>query len=128
MTKYNNFNIITSFIFLIPATLSFYNKIYWHFIIILLSSCLSVLFHMNNEKKFVKLDRFFAAALMVSNFYLLYLSGFIFTYTILVVFFVAAGFYFLFKAKTKEYNFNHSLWHISSVMITLLCALAYSKI
>jgi len=127
MRKYN-FNIITSFIFLIPATLSFYNKIYWHFLIILASATLSVLYHFAKQKKFKESDKILAIALMVSNLYLLYLSGFIFVYTILVMLFIAFGFYFLHKARISKYPLNHPIWHLCSIMITILCILAYSKI
>ena len=127
MVKYN-LNILTSFIFLIPAMLSLYYGVYWHFFIILFSATFSILFHLKKEKSFKRLDKLFLVILMMSNFYLLYLSGFIFTYTILVIFFVTLGFNFLYKAKISKYNLNHSLWHLSSVIITLLCVLAYVSV
>jgi len=127
MVKYN-VNVITSFVFLIPAMFSLYYGIYWHFFIILISTTLSVLYHSSKEKDFKKLDRFFATFLIISNFYLLYLSGFPLSFTISAAFFIFVGFYFLFKSKKINYALNHSLWHFSSAIVTLLCALAYSKI
>jgi len=123
MTK-NNLNLITSLAFLIPALLSLYYQIYLHFAIILLLTIFSVLAHMK-KKSFVKFDKTFAYILIIYNLYLLYLSKFVLVYTLSALFFVALSFLFYYKAKTENYNLNHSLWHLCSVVITIICILAY---
>ena len=127
MTKRDNLNIWTNLAFLIPATLSLYYKIYWHLTFILLLLVFSILFHLKKEKILGRLDTFFAMVLIFSNSYLLYLSGFATVYTTLIIFFIIIAFIFFYRAKNKRYELNHALWHLSSVIVTVLCILAYTK-
>ncbi len=122
-----NFKTWSNLFFIIPLYLSIYHHIYFHSILILLVIIFSTLHHIKNEKKFNIIDQISATLLILSNLYLCYLSNFKQPYFLLALLFVIISFYFYFKNKKYKYNVNHSLWHIFSVIITLLCLLAYIK-
>ena len=119
----NNLAIFSSLLFLIPAYFSAEYKLYWHFTILILVILFSIRFHFSGEKNFVRTDKFLAILLMIGNLYLLYLGKFHFFYTSLAIVFVLMAFFF-FKREKINYPLNHSLWHLSSIIITLLCIFA----
>ena len=117
--------ITTELLFIIPLALAFWGKLYWYGIIIILSIISALLYHIYNEKKYFLLDVTLSVALITTNLYFLYLSGFKYPYFYLALIALIVSFYFWFRAQKKNYDFNHSMWHIASVMITLFCILAY---
>lgn len=125
-----NLNILSDVAFLIPIFFVFHYGFYWYSPLIVLTMAFSLLFHFNREKKFERIDNLFAVLLIVGNITLLTLSGFAVSYTVAALFFVVLGFLFFFKAKKSKthYEIYHSLWHLASVVITLLCVLAYGGV
>lgn len=121
-----HFKIWSNIFFLIPLLLSIYYQIWVHSVLILSVMIFSTLCHINHEKKWAIIDQISAIALMLFNLYLVYLSHFRQPYFFLVLFFVVVAFYFYLKQRKSNYNLNHSLWHLSSVVITVLCILAYA--
>ena len=116
----------TTLLFLIPLALTLLSGLYFYSAIITLSIIIALLYHLNKEKKNFHLDVILSIALITTNLYYVYLSNFKYPYFHLAVIAMIASFYFWFRAQKTNYNFNHSMWHISSVLITILCVLAYS--
>ncbi len=118
------FKVWSNLFFLIPFLFSMYYHLFIQSTLIFGVIIFSTLFHINNEKKWGVLDKTSAIALISFNFYLFYLSRFKEPYFLLAVFFVISAFYFYFKQTKSNYDLSHSLWHISSVIITILCIFA----
>jgi hypothetical protein len=85
----------------------------------------SFLYHLNNEQRYVWLDMAMSFSLMAVNFYFLIASGFMLPYAVIAGAIAAVSFYFWSRAQRAEYETNHSLWHLSSVIITLCCLFGY---
>ncbi|MEK7673191.1 MAG: hypothetical protein AAB373_04880 [Patescibacteria group bacterium] len=117
------FRVWSNVFFLIPLVMALYYDLFLHAGLIFAVMIFSTLFHINREKKGEGVDRFFALTLMAYNLYLIYLSGFRQPYLLLAIVLVAVAFYFYFRQK-QNYDFNHSLWHLASVAITIVCILA----
>ena len=117
--------IITELLFLIPLALALAGELYLYSTIIALSIVIAILYHLSKEKKFLFLDATFSTILVCTNLYFLYLSNFEYPYFQLALASLAASFYFYFRAQKTNYDFNHSAWHIASVLITLFCVMAY---
>lgn len=83
-------------------------------------------YHLNNEKKYFALDVLISLLLISTNLYYLYLGKFESPFFQLAIIAVITSFYFWAKAQKKDYDFNHSMWHIASILITLYCILAYA--
>jgi|SRR3989344_837285 len=120
------FKVWSNIFFFIPLILSMYYGIFLHSILISMVIVFSTFFHINNENKWGIIDQTFAVALITYNFYLCYLSGFRQPHFSLALFFVVVAFYFYFRQKKTNYDLNHSLWHLSSITITILCIFAYA--
>lgn len=120
-----NFKIWSNIFFLIPLLLSIYYQIWVHSMLIFAVMVFSTFYHIKNEKKWDVVDKTAAISLISFNLYLCYLSNFRQPYFFLALFFVMVAFYFYFKQKKSNYDLNHSLWHLSSVFITVLCVVAY---
>ena len=112
--------------YLIPLGFSLYYQIFIQSFLIFSSFIFSILFHINDEKKFVVFDYLFPFLLIFYNIYLCYLSEFKRPYFGIALFFVVVSLYFYFKTDKKTYELNHSLWHFFSAVITVFCILAYS--
>lgn len=110
----------SNFFFAIPLAIALYFQIYFHSLLIILVSVFSSVYHYSNEKKLRILDKIFAYLLIAYNLYLCYLSNFKFPYFWLALLFVFIGFYFFFIKEKDDYE-----WHISCVIITIFCLLAY---
>ncbi len=126
--------ILTEFIFLIPMAITFWFGLYIYTAIIALSLAIGILYHLHEEKKFFELDVFVSLILIATNLYFVYLSSFKFPYFHLALISLLASIYFWTKGRKTNYqgtlmpsgyDFNHSMWHISSMLITLFCILAY---
>jgi len=120
--------VTTSLLFIIPAAVSWFEKIYFYSIIIFFSMISSIAYHLKNEKKYGYLDTITSVSLMTANLYFFYLSGFLFPYNCFIIVISIVSLYFWHTGHKKKYSLNHSLWHILSVIITLCCILSYLKI
>lgn len=120
------FKVWSNVFFGIPLLLTIYYGLFIHSILISAVIIFSTFFHINNEKKWGILDQTFATGLITYNLYLCYLSDFRQPHFFLALLFVVVAFYFYFKQKKANYDLNHSLWHLSSVVITILCIFAYA--
>jgi hypothetical protein len=118
--------ISTELLFTIPLLLTLVAGLYVYSAIIVLSIISALLYHLNKEKRFLYLDVALSTALISTNLYYVYLSNFKFPYFPIALLALAASFYFWMRAQKSNYNFNHSMWHISSVTITVCCVLAYT--
>ena len=117
--------LFSSLLFIIPAALSLVEKIYLYGCIILLCMISSFLYHLNNEQKFGRLEKVMTLALMIVNFYFLFISGFILPYAIVVVAISAVFFFVWLRRQKNDYDTTSSFWHLSVVIITLCCFFGY---
>ena len=114
--------------FVLPLFFSILNKLIFHSLLIIFTILSSSLYHIHDEKKYRKLDYFFATSLVLYNIYLLFLSEFKQPYFTFAMIFVILGFLVKYKAKRPRklnYNFYHSVWHLFCSLITLVCVLAF---
>jgi len=118
--------IITELLFIIPLTLTLVEGLYIYSAIITLSIISALLYHNYKEKRFLALDAILSTALISTNLYYVYLSNFKYPYFHIALLALIASFYFWMRAQKSNYDFNHSMWHISSVTITVCCILAYA--
>jgi hypothetical protein len=117
--------IITELLFTIPLILTLTKEKYLYSIIITLSIIIALIYHLSKEKKCLFLDSTFSTILVCTNLYYVYKADFKYPYFQLAMVALVAAFYFYFRAQKKNYNFNHSMWHVASMLITLFCVLAY---
>jgi len=117
--------IITELLFIIPLALALSEGLYIYGTVIALSITSALFYHLNKEKKYFMIDVITSTALITTNLYFLYLSGFKYPYFHLALIALTFSFYFWIRAQKTNYNFNHSMWHISSMFITMFCVLAY---
>jgi len=107
--------------FLVPILLSISYHLYFHALLVLAAMTFSTVYHLSSEKRWGTIDKIFAYLVIVYNLYLCYLSDFNQPYFSFALLFVFTGFYFFFKMKKDDYE-----WHISCVLITTFCILAYA--
>ncbi len=117
--------IITELFFIIPLILTLVEGLYIYSAIITLSIISALLYHLNKEKRFLVLDVILSTTLISTNLYYVYLSSFKFPYFHIALLALVASFYFWMRAQKSNYDFNHSMWHLSSITITVCCILAY---
>ena len=115
----------TSLLFIIPAIVSFCLHLYLYFGVITLAMLSSVAYHKMKERKFYWLDLVASFILMGFNLAFLLKAKLDLNFWLIPIGFVILSFYFWNKAHKKQYGFNHSLWHIFSMMITTYSVLAY---
>ena len=111
--------------FLIPLILSIIFKVYFLSLALFAAIISSFLYHLSQEKHYRILDESFAILVILLNIYLCYLFNFGFPYFYLAMLFVGIAFFFYFKEKRTNYNIYHTLWHMSSVIITIFCLVGY---
>lgn len=109
--KINDLVVWSNVAFIAPLFFAISKTLYLYAVLILLVFVFSCLFHYYKERKFRLIDTIFAWLLIGANLYSFYSKGFSNYFWVALVF-VIIGFYF----KSK----NHSIWHISSAMITIL--------
>jgi len=95
--------------------------------IIAFSMTTALLYHLNHERKYLTVDVVASTILILTNLYFAYLSNFKFPYFHLAIVSLIISFYFWLRAQKTSYNFNHSMWHVASVMITIFCLLTYLR-
>jgi hypothetical protein len=117
--------LFSSSLFIIPAAVSLFEKIYLYSCVILLCMISSFMYHLNNEQRYVWLDMAMSLSLMAVNIYFLIASGFMLPYAVIAGTIAAVTFYFWSKGHRTDYDANHSFWHLSSVIITLCCLFGY---
>lgn len=122
------FKIITELLFIIPFTITLYEKLYFYSLVISISILTAILYHLNYEKKYLTINIIASSLLILTNFYYIYLSNFKYPFFPMATLSLIISFYFWISAQKKNYDFNHSMWHIASVMITLFCLLSYNSI
>ncbi len=119
--------ILTQLLFLIPLTLTLFNELYGYSTIIALSIATALLYHLTKEKKFLIHDIIASTALISTNLYYIYLADFPPPYFTIALLALLSSMLFWSRAQKSNYNFNHSMWHISSVVITTMCIIAHTS-
>lgn len=115
----------SNFPFLIPAALAFYKGLPIYGLLITVATIISYIHHTKGGNIIKRVDQFLALSVISANLYVLYLAGFPPLNFGVALLFVALAFYFFFKGKDHKYDVYHGLWHLCSVVITILCVLAY---
>ncbi len=116
--------IVSNVLFLIPIIIAVKEGLYFYALLLTVATSISIIYHASHEKYLGSIDRTLATTVIIANLYLCYLSGFKEPFFATALLFVVFAFYFFFKAK-NNYSLNHALWHVCSVVITLMCVLAY---
>ncbi len=111
--------------FVIPFVMALYFGLYIYASIVLISTFLSTMYHLHNEKRFKKSDMLLSTLLITCNLYYFYLSGFKEPYFASALLFVLIGFWFFYKATNNNYALNHSVWHVASACITVFAIVAF---
>lgn len=113
--------------FIIPLGLAIYFNIWILWIILTIVVIFSSLYHQSNERKWKTYDEIFAIFLMTYNLYLCFLGNFTQPYFLLCIISVIVALWFYFRENKSNYEYNHSLRHIFSASITILCILVFIK-
>ena len=111
--------------FLIPGLIAMYKGLWAYGALIMIAAGVSYYYHHTDETALQRVDKVLAYSVIASNLYVLYLSHFKQPYFSIALLFVAIAFYFFFLGKDHRYDVYHGLWHLSSVVITTMCILAY---
>ena len=111
--------------FFIPAVLAVQKGLWAYGLLIAVATVISLMHHIENGINVKRIDQFFALSVIAANLYVLHLSGWRQPYFAIALVFVATAFYFFLKGKNRKYDLYHGLWHLSSVVITMMCVLAY---
>jgi hypothetical protein len=115
----------SNFLFIIPLILALIFRIYVMAFIIALTMIVSLVYHLYREKEWVRFDRVTALTLIIANVVLCFLFKFSFPYFYLALLFVCVAFYFYLSTNRHNFQIYHSLWHLSSVIITIFCLIGY---
>jgi hypothetical protein len=115
----------TSLLFSIPAILSFCAHLYLYSGIIVLTMLSSVAYHKMKERRLYWPDLLSSVILMGFNFVFLIRARLSLIFWLILIGMVVLSFYFWIRAHKKQYSLNHSLWHVSSVLITTYAVLMY---
>ena len=111
--------------FFIPAAIACYKGLWLYGAIIVAAALVSLYYHHTDEVGLKRTDKVLAYSVILSNLYILYLSDFKQPYFSVAIIFVIIAFYFLLTGKEHKYDVYHGVWHLCSVVITLMCVLAY---
>ena len=111
--------------FIIPAILAVYKGLWAYGILIAVAAGVSYYYHHTDETSLKRVDKFLAYSVITANLYVLYLANFKLPYFLIAIVFVAIAFYFFLTGKDHKYDVYHGMWHFCSVIITLMCVLAY---
>ncbi len=116
---------LSNLLFAVPLFMAVFFRLYYMIFFIGFVLIISSIYHIYDEKMLSWLDTAAAFALIGSNLVLVYLSRFKSPYFYMAMVFVAISFFFYFGQNSDNYSTYHSLWHISSVIITIFCILGY---
>jgi hypothetical protein len=111
--------------FYIPAGIAIYKGLWLYGLLIFTAASVSYYYHHTNETEFKRVDKILAYSVIATNLYILYLAKFKAPYFEIALVFVAIAFYFFLTGKDHKYDVYHGMWHLCSVIITLMCVLAY---
>ena len=111
--------------FVIPGLLAIYKGLWLYGLLIIIAAGVSYYYHHTDETALKRVDKFLAYSVITANLYVLYLPKFKQPYFGIALLFVAIAFYFFFTGKEHKYDVYHGMWHFCSVIITLMCVLAY---
>lgn len=113
--------------FFIPAGIAMRNGLYLYGLLIASATLVSLYYHHTDETALKRTDRFLAYSVIAANLYVLHLAGWKQPYFAIALTFVCIAFYFFFSGNGEKYDLYHGLWHLSSVVITLMCVLAFIR-
>lgn len=116
----NNIVQISNLAFLIPLYLAFIKHDVAYIFILAFLITSSFLYHRSIEIKYFYFDLTAALLLISYNFYQFYGYGFLNTRFLATLVFIFVSFYYYFKSYKQNFDLNHSLWHLVSVIITIL--------
>jgi len=111
--------------FLLPSILALSKGLWLYAALIASASCVSLYYHLTNERGLKKTDKVLAYGVIISNLYIIYLADFKQPYFSVAIVFVIIAFYFFLNGKEHKYDVYHGLWHLCSAVITLMCVLAF---
>jgi len=111
--------------FYISAGIALTKGLWAYGILISLAASVSLYYHLTDERELKRLDKFLAYSVITANLYILYLAKFKLPYFPIALVFVGIAFYFFLTDKEHKYDVYHGMWHLCSVVITLMCVLAY---
>jgi hypothetical protein len=111
--------------FYIPATIAVTKGLWAYGLLITLAASVSLFYHLTDEKEFKRVDKVLAYSVIAANLFVLYLAKFKTPYFPIALVFVGIAFYFFLTGKDHKYDVYHGMWHLCSVVITLMCVLAY---
>lgn len=109
--------------FYIPALIAVSKGLVWYGLLIVAAASVSLFYHLSKETQLKKTDHVLAYSVITANLYVLYRAHFPEPYFMIALTFVALAFYFFLTGKGHKYDVRHGLWHLCSVMITLMCVL-----
>jgi len=111
--------------FLVPFFVAVINGLLVYSFVVLVCAVVSTIYHYYDEKRFAILDMITANSLIFSNLVLSYLFNFSFPFFYVAMVFVVIAFYYFFKQHKSNKIYNHAMWHMSSVIITMMCIFGY---
>ena len=111
--------------FYIPGIIAVTKGLWLYGLLIMLAASVSLYYHLTDEREFKRVDKVLAYSVIATNLYILYLAKFKQPYFEIALVFVAIAFYFFLTGKDHKYDVYHGMWHLCSVVITLMCVLAY---
>lgn len=111
--------------FLFPGLIAIYKGLWAYGALIIIAAGVSYYYHHTDETALKRVDKTLAYTVITANLYILYLSKFKQPYFVIALLFVAIAFFFFFNGKEHKYDVYHGMWHLCSVVITLMCVLAY---
>ena len=111
--------------FFIPAAIACYKGLWFYGAIIAAAALVSLYYHHTDEVGLKRTDKVLAYSVILSNLYILYLSDFKQPYFSVAIIFVIIASYFLLTGKEHKYDVYNGILHLCSVVITLMCVLAY---
>jgi hypothetical protein len=124
--KVGQLKTLSTLFFLAPLLLAIYFRIWISALLLVGVIFASFKYHLANEKKFSKIDRLHAWLLIASNLVICYLGKFKLPFFAIALLLVVLSFYFYIQEnKNQKYDINHSLWHISSSLITVFSILTF---
>lgn len=125
ITSHSHIPIWSNVPFFIPAVLAAQKGLWAYGLLIAIATVISLVHHIENGINVKRIDQFFALSVIAANLYVLHLSGWKQPYFGIALLFVAIAFYFFFRGNNHKYDLYHGLWHLNSVVITMMCVLAY---
>lgn len=111
--------------FVIPGLLAVYKGLWAYGLLIIVAAGVSYYYHHTDETALKRVDKVLAYSVITANLFVLYLSHFRQPYFVIALLFVAIAFFFFFNGKEHKYDVYHGMWHLCSVIITMMCVLAY---